>query len=387
MQHKSYKKKKRRFRFFRFLNVLIILFLIGYGFYIFTTPKNVRELKKLKYSNEAIEIIIDKNLDEYIINKKAYSKTLDVALVKGGYKEEYLEEYLNLPYKNYDEYIIHVNELNNLNYTRTSVLSIINKLDKSEIETIIENEIVLDNITSYFDNKYFKIDNLVRYANYKKKNEKYDIDTVISYVNMYLDYPLYGHDIEIADVDDLLVIANKYYKLGKDYVPKDLVTIDAKYRNSYNHQVRSIVKENYQKMAEDMFKIGLHPTVTSSYRSYSTQKILYDAEVAANGVTYADKYSARPGYSEHQTGLAIDVKDGSGNYAFFKNSDEYKWMKDNAHKYGFILRYPEGKEHITGYAFEAWHYRYVGVDIATYIYENDLTFDEYYMMFIANKKD
>ena len=101
----------------------------------------------------------------------------------------------------------------------------------------------------------------------------------------------------------------------------------------------------------------------------------------------ADKYTARPGYSEHQTGLAIDVKDGSGQYAFFKNSDEYKWMKDNAHKYGFILRYPEGKEHITGFSFEAWHYRYVGVDVATFIYENDLTFDEYHMMYIANKKD
>ncbi|HHX16809.1 MAG TPA: M15 family metallopeptidase [Mollicutes bacterium] len=380
-------KKKRRLKISRIIIPLVLIILIGFGIHFVLTPKNVRELKKLNYNNDTIEIIIDKKLDAYLIENNIYSKTLDKALLKGEYKEEYLEEYINLPYKDYDEYINQVNKLNDLKYARVDVKAIIEKLDEKEIDVIIDNEIVLDNIVSYFDNKYFIINNLTRYANYKKANESYDVDTVISYVNMYLDYPFYGHDVDIAKIDDLLVIANKYYKLGSDFIPKELVTINAKYRNSYNHQVRPIVKESYEKMAEDMFKIGLRPTVTSSYRSYATQKILYDADKASNGVAMADKYTARPGYSEHQTGLAIDVKDGSGQYAFFKNSDEYKWMKDNAHKYGFILRYPEGKEHITGFSFEAWHYRYVGVDVATFIYENDLTFDEYHMMYIANKKD
>ena len=105
-----------------------------------------------------------------------------------------------------------------------------------------------------------------------------------------------------------------------------------------------------------------------------------------DGKDEADTYSSRAGHSDHQTGLAIDVSDGDTPYTSFGETDEFRWMQDNAYLYGFILRFPEGKENITGYQYESWHYRYVGVDIATYIHENNITFEEYYEMFIANKK-
>ena len=93
-------------------------------------------------------------------------------------------------------------------------------------------------------------------------------------------------------------------------------------------------------------------------------------------------YSARPGYSEHQTGLVIDIDNYNDDYENFDKTKEFEWMNNNSYKYGFILRYPKGKTDITGYDYESWHYRYVGKEIAKYIYENNITFDEYYAKFI-----
>ena len=105
-------------------------------------------------------------------------------------------------------------------------------------------------------------------------------------------------------------------------------------------------------------------------------------QVVNYGSEYADEIAARPGHSEHQTGLALDIFcTTNSNTKTFKDSEAYQWLLNNAYKYGFILRYPEGKENITGFTFESWHYRYVGTEIATYIYENDITFDEYYAYF------
>ena len=122
------------------------------------------------------------------------------------------------------------------------------------------------------------------------------------------------------------------------------------------------------------------------YRSYEYQVNLYNKYVENDGIKEADTYSARPGYSEHQTGLCVDVYDGEIDYTNFEKSDSYNWMQENAYKYGFILRFPKGKENLTGYQYESWHYRYVGKKIAKYIKENDLTLEEYYAKFIEGKK-
>ena len=118
------------------------------------------------------------------------------------------------------------------------------------------------------------------------------------------------------------------------------------------------------------------------YEKVCYQENLYNNYVSRDGKAEADTYSARAGHSEHQTGLAVDVGSSNNTFSGFKYTDEYDWVKDNAHLYGFIVRYEEGKEWITGYMAEAWHLRYVGVEAATYIYENDITFDEYYVKFV-----
>ena len=123
--------------------------------------------------------------------------------------------------------------------------------------------------------------------------------------------------------------------------------------------------------------------INSSYRPYKDQERVYNNYKDSRGESGADKIAARPGYSEHQTGLALDIFcTTNSSTKTFAESEAYRWLLDNSYKYGFILRYPEGKENITGYAFESWHYRYVGKDLATKIYNEGITFDEYYAYYI-----
>lgn len=171
-----------------------------------------------------------------------------------------------------------------------------------------------------------------------------------------------------------LVLVNKTYYLSNDYVPSDLVTIDSVYNSGYYAQLRSVAKNAFVELCNGALIDGITIKNKSAYRSYSVQENLYNSYVAKDGVSAADTYSARPGYSEHQTGLALDVNQVSDSFVY---TVEYQWMINNAYKYGFILRYPEGKSSITGYKFEPWHYRYVGVDVATYIQNAGITFDEY----------
>ena len=134
----------------------------------------------------------------------------------------------------------------------------------------------------------------------------------------------------------------------------------------------------FEEMARVAATEGIELVAFSTFRSYDYQVQLYNDYVARDGKDAADRYSARPGFSEHQTGLAFDISGPGGiDFNTFGETKEGKWLRDNAHRFGFILRYPEGKEHITGYMYESWHFRYVGKEIAQTIYEKQLTLEEY----------
>jgi D-alanyl-D-alanine carboxypeptidase len=144
--------------------------------------------------------------------------------------------------------------------------------------------------------------------------------------------------------------------------------------------MRAEAAEHFHKLVEAAKEEGYEIVMTTAYRSYSFQKILWDNYVAREGEEAANRFSARPGQSEHQTGLAVDISSPSVNYALtedFADTDEGIWIAENAHKFGFIIRFPKGKEHITGYLYEPWHLRYVGEKVATRIYEQELTLEEY----------
>ena len=130
-------------------------------------------------------------------------------------------------------------------------------------------------------------------------------------------------------------------------------------------------------MDADATSLGLNLYISSGYRSYYDQKYIYNNYVSRDGKEKADTYSARAGHSEHQTGLAFDLNSIDDS---FTNTPEGKWVHDNCHKYGLILRYPKGKDNITGYMHESWHLRYVGIDLATKLYNNGdwITLEEYF---------
>ena len=142
--------------------------------------------------------------------------------------------------------------------------------------------------------------------------------------------------------------------------------------------------EAYKNLAEAAKADGYTILILSSYRDYEYQDKLWKQRKQVYGTRKADDYAARAGSSEHETGYAIDVSDFYDKNDSFKDTESYQWMLNNAHKYGFILRYPEDKEEITGYKFESWHYRYLGVDLATKVYNEGITFDEYYEFYLNN---
>ncbi|MBQ7136696.1 MAG: M15 family metallopeptidase [Bacilli bacterium] len=178
-------------------------------------------------------------------------------------------------------------------------------------------------------------------------------------------------------------IVNKENRLSKTYRPKNLVKIEPKVKGSINPNRKILVEqetfENWNALVEDAKKQGFEFYISSGYRSYTYQEKVLKHYIEKEGVDAAIRRVAIPGTSEHQTGLAFDyffVRDEENHYDMLEDDQEYQWIKNNAHKYGFIIRYPRGKENITGFNYEPWHLRYVG-GIATYLYENNLTLDEF----------
>lgn len=182
----------------------------------------------------------------------------------------------------------------------------------------------------------------------------------------------------LSDPTSMIFIANKKRSVSSSYVPSDLVNPNVS--GSGSRMMRQEAARALEKMFAAASSNGLYLYASSGYRSYSTQSYLYNNYVSFDGVANADRYSARPGYSEHQLGLAMDITNGGGLSDYFGNTKEGKWLKENAHKYGFILRYTSTKENITGYKYEPWHFRYVGIDYATAIYSegSEMTMEEYF---------
>ena len=253
--------------------------------------------------------------------------------------------------------------------TNYSILSIYSEKSDNDEPIYVDHMDEFDIHESNYIEDYYE-----RYIAYKKKHSNYSDDKIITYVNIGLDNSFYTNMVDTDMADGYLIICNKYHKLKNNYVP-DLVSLSG-YGGG---QMERVAAKHFKEMSDAAKKEGIRVYNISGYRSYNTQKNLYNSYVSRDGKTKADTYSARAGTSEHQTGLATDINSISTS---FETTEAYKWMAKNAYKYGFILRYPKGKEHITGYMYEPWHYRYVGKDVAKIIYEKNITYEEYYATYI-----
>ena len=249
------------------------------------------------------------------------------------------------------------------------------------IKTFKNRKITKINITKFENINIFKHELKYRYLNYYKKKKNLSLDDIVTRVNIGLDQPFYTQTSKTPHLNKTYILVNKYLYLEKDYVPNKLITL----KNEYSKKGMKLVKEAgemFEKMYYNAKKDGYTIRIMSSYRSYDYQKSLYNEYKTKYGEEEANMYSAKPGFSEHQTGLCIDIDDNKLSYEQFDKTKSYNWMQKNAYRYGFIERYPKQKEDITGYIYEPWHYRYVGIDIAKFIHENNITFDEYYVKYI-----
>ena len=189
-----------------------------------------------------------------------------------------------------------------------------------------------------------------------------------------------SEEIRTEDDGNVLVLVNKKYTVSKNYYPKDMVEIDGSLSTNQNLMVKREAYDAYLKMLKAAQAEGLNFSICSAYRSYALQESLYNNSLAANGKEYTETMFAYPGKSEHHTGYAIDITSASMNWGLSQDFADYPdgaWITEHCSEYGFILRYPKGKEDITGYIYEPWHIRYVGVEIAQYITKHQLTLEEY----------
>jgi len=194
-------------------------------------------------------------------------------------------------------------------------------------------------------------------------------------------------DVKITTTDGVtyangIIIVNKTYSLPSTYAPAS-----ARGTGECNEESKCFTSQTwneYNSMKLNAKSAGINIKIGSGFRSYDTQNAIYNNYVSIYGKETTDTLSARPGNSEHQTGMAMDICSTDSNKACiedgFNDTDEAKWLNDNAYKYGFILRYPEGKQGITGYKYESWHYRYVGKELAKTLYNNGnwITLEEYF---------
>lgn len=374
------KKRKRKINKKRILIlILFLLIILSIGIYLIVP-------KRYGYQKDVINVFKEDNYYEKIKETKKYSKTLETAVIENNYKKEYFDEYLDINYVEENNFINNINKLLDLGYKNKDINTFYEKVPNS-IDVITSNKYD-KNIINYISLDYFKEENLDRYIKYDFIDtksvydttilkEKYNYEDTVTFVNAYLDKDYYSNDIPLSKdkASKLDVIVNKYYKLDKDYEPEDLTVINSKFASG-TQKLRKEAADKFEEMASDMLKENLKIYAGSTYRSYSYQEGLYNRYVKKDGFKEAETYSARAGYSEHQLGLAVDIVNGKWNY-LSEGDKEYTWLINNSYKYGFILRYPHESEYITGYVFEDWHFRYLGIDLATKVYESKLTYDEY----------
>lgn len=389
------KKKKRKVKIKSFIILFIIIGLIILGIVLFLN----KDKNTLKESNLIIEINGDKEItinygeeyndlgasakykDEDITNNIVTSNDLDLEKI-GTYTYTYKIEYENLT-KEIKRTVKVVDTINpTIELNGSDSISIYNgskyneqgaKAEDNYDKDLIDSIEITGNVDTSKNGEYKIVYKVKDSSNNeasvtrtvkvveKPKETQYTSNGKSEIVGT----TSKGYTIEVRDgityIDGIL-IANKTYKLPSTYNPGGLL---------------KVFNDNFSTMQSDAKKAGINISVISGYRSYSRQESIYNNYVRERGKADADAISARPGHSEHQSGLAADINSLS---QAFENTKEGKWLNDNCYKYGFIIRYNKGKEEITGYIFEPWHIRYVGKDLAEKLYNNGnwISMEEYF---------
>ena len=232
--------------------------------------------------------------------------------------------------------------------------------------------------TPFISYASFIYTNADRYLDFSQKNPSLSNEDVITYVNIGLDRNFYEDVHIIENPLEITTLVNTFNRLASDFEPFDLVDLDG------GQFLREEAADAFLALEQALYETeGLRLTRRSAYRSYDSQLSLFESNVNNLGLEEATRWSARPGHSEHQLGLAIDIIHQMDTWTNlsdtgFDQTPQYRWLLNNAHEFGFILRYPQAFEHVTGFSYEPWHWRYVGTELATYLVENNIPTLEHY---------
>lgn len=369
---KKYKLKPGISKFLKVCGVILIIFIIGIIYY----SSNVRDLTDLGYSKKAAKKIILEFKKKEIV-QYGKSKTLNAAFESNDYDENNINKYYNITYQDHKHLIRNINSLLKLGYSEEEISLILSHGTDDDATAFIKKGKV-KYVDEFFSLDYAKLRNYDRYLAYKKDTgDNFEVSVMM--INLDMDKEGYT-DPTIVNTFSYTMLINKRRTTTDEYVPDDLVKISKDYTSDTSLKANKIALEAMESMIDDAKKEGFNITINSAYRSYQDQEEIESTYKELYGEAYVTKYVSKPGFSEHQTGLAFDI--GSTDTNIFINSDEYSWVVDNCYKYGFIYRFKTKYEDLTEIRSEAWHYRYVGKKAAKYIYENDISLEEYYAKFL-----
>ena len=372
MKKTKVKVKPKALKVLKIIGVILCLLLGIFIFYL----KQIKDLKSLGYSEKASNKILFSYKKDYVMSI-GKNETLNKAFESDDYIEENLDNYRRVKYVDHKDLISNINKALKVGYKYSDINIIFKHGDNESVKRFLKREKV-KYLEEFFSIDYAKLDNYERYLNYADETGE-DEDVAVLYVNLDLDKPDYEEAVKV-DKFSIDMLVNKHRYLDESYEPNDLMEIPEEYASEPGMKSSRIAFNAFREMSNAATKEGYGLIINSAYRSYQDQIELGEYYKKWYGQGYVDKYVAKPGYSEHQTGLAYDV--GSRSVNVFANSREYQWMKDNAYKYGFIERFTKRYENITGFRMETWHYRYVGKDIAKYIHDNNISFEEYWAVYL-----
>ena len=366
---KNKKKPKRHIR--KSLVVIFVLLLVVIASLLFVPRYLVNErLKDLGYTDSEVEEIRNQNLTELLLTTKSYSPYLAKAIMENTLNTDYLPLYNNVKDDREltaDDFLLY-DRLRDIGYETDQLQNLFATLDFREITPLL--------LYTFQFNEQTYIDDVVA-------NREASATGTFTLSHTYRD----DNDSPIIiETPVTTSLVNRKYMLKEDYVPDGLTPISSEYAVN-GMSLTQEAADAFVNFATAGYSANVPIYAINGYVSAADQNTAYQNAVTWYGESAADNYAARAGASEHQTGLAVNVAVVGEDNTDFSTTNAYQWTSQNCINYGFIERYPRGKEAITGFAFEPSHYRYVGKEIAKEVTESGLTYDEFYCLYLANWTD
>ena len=271
-------------------------------------------------------------------------------------------------------------KLSVIGYNKEEINIIKNKLNDKIIDDLLTKKYNL-NTVNFIGERYFLYKNLDKYLEYKSVNKSKDNKEIVSIINAEANIDWYDNMKETDVSKGNLMLVNRIYGLPSEYEVNDIVKVPIKY--AYNGvKISESILNNIIMLIDSAKEEGYTFVLSDGYRSYKDQEKLYNKYVDSYGIREADKIVARPRHSEYETGISFNIVPYNKVYDNPKESDEYKWLYNNAYKYGFIFRLPDDKVNLTGFEASTWRLRYVGEDVAKIIKNENICFEEYYAYYV-----